>query len=217
MNLEAVTLKLLIFQKLSKMCPVSEAFLVETEEKHRMETQFPWTSRWTRYPNETLHWLVVQLKYMSNNKKFSITTEYLHKYRYCLIIRHFSDSMGDRLKEFYCNLNWLCTIDWAHYKIHLESKTNNQVKNRLEGMTVNIIYWIWTITKPNTCLNYQMICIIQRYMEFLYVTANGSWLRTASVPTQLEVTEFILVTDYTISHPTRCATFWTFWQWQQYS
>ena len=185
MNLEAVALELLIFQKLSKMHPSSETFLVETEEKHRMEIKFLWTSSWTRYPNGTLHWLVVQLKYMSNNKKFSITTEYLCQYRYCLIIQHSSDSMGARLKEFYCNLNLMCTIYRAHYKIHLESKTNTQAKSRQEGMTVNIIYWIWIITKANTCLNYQIICIIQRHMCFLYVTANGLWLRTASASTQL--------------------------------
>jgi len=29
---------------------------------------------------------------------------------------------------------------------------------------MNIIYWIWIITKPNTCLSYQKICIIHRYM-----------------------------------------------------
>jgi hypothetical protein len=40
MNLEAVALELMIFQKLSKMHPSSEAFLVETEEKHRMEIKF---------------------------------------------------------------------------------------------------------------------------------------------------------------------------------
>lgn len=132
-----------------------------------MYPQFPWTSSWTRYPNGTLHWLVVQLKYMSNNKNLSISREYLHQYRYCLIIQHFSDSMGARFKKFYRNLNLVYTIYWAHYKIHLMSKTNTQAKSRLEGITMNIIYWIWIITKPNTCLNYQKISIIHRYMEFL--------------------------------------------------
>jgi len=144
-----------------------ELFLVEIKEKHRVETQFSWTSRWTRYPNGTLHWLVVQLKYMSTNKNLSISMKYLHQYMYCLIIQHFSDSVGARLKEFYCNLNLVCTVYWAHYKIHLESETNTQAKSRLEGITMNIIYWIWIITKPKTQLKYQMICIIRRYMEFL--------------------------------------------------
>lgn len=167
MNLETITLELLIFRKLSKIFSSPETFLTEIQEKHRMEPQFPWTSSWTRYPNGTLHWLVVQLKCMSYNKHLSISTEYLHQRRYHLIIRHFSDSVGARLKEFYCNLNLVCAIYWAHYKIHLESKTNTQAKSRLEGITMNIIYWFWIITKPNTCLSYQMICIIHRYMEFL--------------------------------------------------
>jgi hypothetical protein len=167
MNLETVTLELLIFQKLSKMFSSPETFLVEIKEKRRMVPQFPWTSSWMRYPNGTLHLLVVQIKYMSNNKNLCISTEYLHQYRYCLIIQYFSDSMGARLKEFYCNLNLVCTIYWAHYKIHLENKTNTQAKSRLEGITMNTIYWIWIITKPNIHLNYQMICLILRYMEFL--------------------------------------------------
>jgi hypothetical protein len=144
-----------------------ETFLVEMKEKHRMEPQFTWTSSWMRYPNGTLHWLVVQQKYMSNNKTLSISMEHLHQYRYCLIIQHFSDSMGARLKEFYCNLNLVFTIHWAHYTIHLESKTNTQVKSRLEGITMNIIYWIWITAKPNTLLNYQMICIKLKFMQFL--------------------------------------------------
>jgi hypothetical protein len=166
-----------------------------------MGPQCPQTSTCRRNPNGACHLLAVQPKHLSNNKK--ITYKYLCHYRHCLIIEHFFDPVHARLTEFYCNLSLLHTIGWVDYKIHLKSKTKCP-GSKQTGRSDSVYYLlIWIITKSTTRLIYQIICIIHKDLEFLLVTANALWLRRAPVPTQLKVTEFILVPHYMVSHPTR--------------
>ena len=72
-----------------------------TEEK---KPWWPWISRWKRYINAVLLWLVVQYKYRGNKRSLSVQVP---SYRLVYLATwHLSHPVGARLTEFYCSKLW---------------------------------------------------------------------------------------------------------------